>query len=646
MRVLRIALAVCVGVIAGSSAAQAQKRIALLIGNQSYTSEIGRLANPHNDIALLEKTLKELRFEVTTVRDAGLAALHQAVNAHVRRIKAAGPDAIAFTYYSGHGAADGSTNYLIPVDVKSAEDGELWDQSLRLSHITRQLKSEAGNATHFVVFDACRNVLKLYKPGTRSLVQSKGFAAVAQESGMLIAYSTAEGELASDVGQGAGPYAKMLAEEIVKPGVEAVYMFRNVQRRLRAAIGQEPYLGFNAVGDVYLAGVEAPKPPPVTAVPTPAQPQPTLSEAERAWAAAKDTTSIAVLEDFVARYKETFYAGLARARIEELKKQQVAVAPSPPAKQSGLIDQTLGIVLPKQAPPNAPVRCDGVEALVGNERRCLKPGAGKTEWFKDCPSCPEMVVAPVGRFTMGSPKDEPERGGFEDEVSVTISAPFTVGRFAVARGEFAAFVASTGHKTDGGCYIYTGSQWKQQADRDWRSPGFSQTARHPAVCVSWDDAKAYVAWLSKATGKSYRLLSRAEREYVARAGTTTPFWWGSGITPTQANYNGIAEPYKGGGTKGEFRKATVPVDGFAANPWGLYNVHGNVREWVEDCQAYKNAGNPSAGSAGNTSDCISRFLRGGSWIFEPKSLRSASGSWQLSDSRDYDLGFRIARTLD
>ena len=228
--------------------AQVEKRFALLIGNQSYGSEIGRLANPHNDVALLERTLKGLGFDVATVRDAGLATLHQAVNGYARRLQAAGANAVGFFYYSGHGAADAGTNYLIPIDVKTTETGELWDQSLRLTSITRQLKTEAGNAVHFVVFDACRNTLKLTRAGSRAVMQSKGFVPVSQESGMLIAYATAEGELASDIGQGAGPYAKVLAEEIVKPGMEAVAMFRVVQRRVRAAIKQEPYLGFNALG--------------------------------------------------------------------------------------------------------------------------------------------------------------------------------------------------------------------------------------------------------------------------------------------------------------------------------------------------------------------------------------------------------------
>ena len=267
---VRAVIAIVLLVLPASAVAQAEKRVALLIGNLGYSNEIGRLANPHNDVVLLEKALNGLGFQVTTVRDAGLAGLHQAVNAYVRRIKAAGPNAVGFFYYSGHGAADAGTNYLIPVDVKTTETGELWDQSLGLTEITSKLKTEAGNATHFVVFDACRNTLKLTRAGSRALVQSKGFVPVAQERGMLIAYATAENELASDVGSGAGPYASVLAEEIVRPGFEAVTMFRNVQRRVRMTINQEPYLGFSAMGDVYLAGapnavVEAIAAPPTVA---------------------------------------------------------------------------------------------------------------------------------------------------------------------------------------------------------------------------------------------------------------------------------------------------------------------------------------------------------------------------------------------
>jgi formylglycine-generating enzyme required for sulfatase activity len=607
-----------------ASVAHAEKRIALLISNQGYSGEIGRLANPHNDVVLLEKALKDLHFEVTTVRDAGLAALHQAVNAHARRVGAAGPSAVGFFYYSGHGAADGSTNYLIPVDVNTAETGELWDQSLQLTEITRKLRRGAGNATHFVVFDACRNTLKMRQTGSRALVQSKGFVPVSQESGMLIAYATAEGELASDVGAGAGPYAKVLAEEIVKPGVESVAMFRVVQRRVRAAISQEPYLGFNALGDVYLAGSETPKLPPVAAPQT--QPEPArLSEAAEAWDRTKDTTNVSILEVFIGRYKDTFYADLARARLEEVKKQQVAVAAPPKAPQP----VTPSPLQPAVAvTPSAPsTHCDGVLKLVGNEKLCLKSGSGKTESFKDCPLCPEMVVVPAGSFTMGSPKNEEGRSNNEDpQHKVTIRAAFAVGRFAVTFAEWDACVAA------GGCM-------HKPEDVGWGR------GKRPVINVSWDDTKAYVEWLSKTTGKTYRLLSEAEREYVTRAGTTTPFWLGSTISPSQGNYDGNYT--YGGGAKGEYRHKTMPVDSFEPNPWRLYQVHGNVWEWVEDCWHANYQGAPADGSAWVTSctEGSRRVLRGGSWYDYPQFLRAANRLGYTTGYRLFYSGFRLARAL-
>jgi len=255
-RGVRIALVLALSILAIAPAtAQGEKRIALLVGNETYAGEIDRLANPHNDVELLERALSGLGFQALTLRDAGLGDLHEALRAYARRVQSAGPNAVGFFYYSGHGASDGNTIFLIPVDVKTTETGARWDRSLRLTEVTRKLKTEAGNATHFVVFDACRNTLKLTQPGSRTIMQSKVFVPVTQENGMLIAYATAEGELASGIGAGAGPYAKALAEEIVKPVIEAVTMFRGVQLRVRAAIRQEPYLGFSALGLVYLAGV-------------------------------------------------------------------------------------------------------------------------------------------------------------------------------------------------------------------------------------------------------------------------------------------------------------------------------------------------------------------------------------------------------
>src|SRR5208283_3003244 len=179
--------------------------------------------------------------------------------------------------------------------------------------------------------------------------------------------------------------------------------------------------------------------------------------------------------------------------------------------------------------------CLAVKAAEHDPLLKLVPGSGKSLRDKlvdgkQCTFCPEMVVVPSGSFTMGSPKDEPERDPFsqgsEDQVRVSIGRPFAVGKFAVSFAEWDACAAG------GGCLLY------KPSDEDWGR------GKRPVINVNWYYAKAFAAWLSSKTGKSYRLLSEAEREYVTRAGTTTPFWWGSSITPKQADYDGSAIPYE------------------------------------------------------------------------------------------------------
>jgi formylglycine-generating enzyme required for sulfatase activity len=289
----------------------------------------------------------------------------------------------------------------------------------------------------------------------------------------------------------------------------------------------------------------------------------------------------------------------------------------------------------------------------------FRPGLGRTEWFKDydnwsIDSGPEMVLIPPGTFIMGSPENEPERQGNEGpQHKVTIGHMFAVARHGVTRKQFAAFIESSGYKAQVGSQVFDHetAKWKFDRKLTWDNTGIRQDDNHPVVCVSWNDAKAYVAWLTKVTGKAYRLLNEAEREYVARAGTTTPFWWGSAISPSQANYNPSYGPYKGGGSKGEFREKTVPVRNFAANPWGLFEVHGNVYEWCEDVWHDNYAGAPTDGSAWLAdspprADPRRRVIRGGSWSDMPQFLRSANRSTRSVDLLDPTIGFRVARTLN
>ncbi|MDS4031748.1 MAG: formylglycine-generating enzyme family protein [Candidatus Contendobacter sp.] len=220
------------------------------------------------------------------------------------------------------------------------------------------------------------------------------------------------------------------------------------------------------------------------------------------------------------------------------------------------------------------------------------------EWFRfqdrlrDGRMGPEMVVIPAGEFLMGSPADESERQASEGpQHPVAFARPFAMGRYAVTFEEYNLFCQSTGRQ--------------KSSDSSWGR------GRRPVINVSWEDAVAYCAWLSSETGAPYRLPSEAEWEYAARGVTKTAFWWGDEIDPTRANYNGN-HTYRNG-ARGEYRRRTVPVDDFQPNPFGLYQVHGNVWEWVQDSWYgdYQNA--PADGSAWEETDGGPRVLRGGSW---------------------------------
>lgn len=268
-----------------------------------------------------------------------------------------------------------------------------------------------------------------------------------------------------------------------------------------------------------------------------------------------------------------------------------------------------------EPPPPPPGKTDRAEA----------DDAG--EVFKDCAECPEMVTVPAGSFLMGSPVDEVRRVDNEGpQHRVRIGQPFAIGRFEVTFAEWDACAA------DGGCTAYTPS------DEGWGR------GSRPVINVSWDDAQAYVAWLSERTGHAYRLPSEAEWEYAARAGSLTPFHVGRTISTEQANYDGTAA-YEGG-TPGEFRQGTIEVGSLAANAWGLYDMHGNVAEWTIDCLHAGYARAPDDGSAWTTGgDCSERIHRGGSWYADPWHLRSAARQSEATETRDDGIGFRVVRAI-
>ncbi|MFO1087667.1 MAG: SUMF1/EgtB/PvdO family nonheme iron enzyme, partial [Reyranellaceae bacterium] len=281
---------------------------------------------------------------------------------------------------------------------------------------------------------------------------------------------------------------------------------------------------------------------------------------------------------------------------------------------------------------------------------------------KDCPNCPEMVSIPVGSFLMGaSPAEEdrekvPERSRNQATPlrSVRVTQPFSLARYEVTRAQYAAFVTATGHAAGAGCEAFgDDGKWGEKQGLNWRNPGFEQTDNDPVVCVSWNDAKAYVAWLSKLVGKPYRLPSEAEWEYAARAFTTTSRYWGNDRTPTcyfaNAADRTVAQKLKAAFNPDSVFQCsdsyaqTAPVGKFQANQFGLHDMLGNVWEWVEDCRNNSYDGAPWTQEAWTRGQCNTRGRRGGGWTTFHSFLRSAARSWDSVNVRSTSIGFRVAR---
>lgn len=277
-------------------------------------------------------------------------------------------------------------------------------------------------------------------------------------------------------------------------------------------------------------------------------------------------------------------------------------------------------------------------------------------------SAPAMVVLPLGSFQMGSPVSERGHASAEQpQHQVDIAQGFAMARSEVTVGQFREFVRASGYVPDsqklGGASVYDESSGRMQVrpSAGWQDDYTGKRARDddPVVNVSWNDAHAYAQWLSQRTGKNYRLPSEAEFEYAARGGTTTPYWWGGG-TPTR-----LVENLTGSGDRSPSHRSwsnafrgyddgywgPAPVMSFVANPFGLYDIDGNVSEWVADCWHENYTRAPRDGSAWVNPGCEQRVIRGGSWGSAPDQDRSAFRQAAAANARSGRVGFRVAREL-
>lgn len=279
--------------------------------------------------------------------------------------------------------------------------------------------------------------------------------------------------------------------------------------------------------------------------------------------------------------------------------------------------------------------------------------------YRDCSECPVMVVLPSGQFEMGPRPGEEDgelimddwRGAAGLQRRVRIQSDFAVSQFPITRGEFRAFAGEVGFVPDAGCVHFDGRSWRQDSRWNWDRTSFGQSDDHPVVCVSWYDAHRYAAWLSQRTGHEYRLLTESEWEYAARAGTDTRRYWGDDQDHIEqcVHANGADRRYlelypqdsTANSACDDGYAYTAPVGSFTPNAFGLYDMLGNVNQWISDCFDGQVSG-PDHPAAVN---CGMRVLRGGAWSDPAWAVRAADRYRDLPTTRCMGIGFRIARTL-
>jgi formylglycine-generating enzyme required for sulfatase activity len=605
--------------------AYAEKRVALVIGNERYANlgSSEQLQKAVNDARAVGGALRSIGFEVISGENLGRRALLGKLGELVQRLE---PGDTAFFFFSGHGVALDGVNYILPADVPDVSaDTTLKREALDEPYIVGEMTAR-GVRVAVVVLDACRTN-PFARPGGKGVGVVKGLAPAPQAQGIFSLYAAASGQAALDRLYDGDPdqnsvFSRVLVPLLKKPGIDLrdlAFEVRQEVARIARTAGhdQRPEDRDGTTGGrIYLAGL-----PPAAVQPFPAPP-----DAGTVWHAVQNTTSLTTLDDYIAQFgKDPVYGLMARARREQLAKELAAGKES--AKPAGGTPTAVAMTERPAVPADgacgvtSTVRC---APLAAERESALKPKDG----FRECDTCPEMVVVPAGSFTMGSP--EKEEGRVPDEGpqhEVKIARPFAVGKLHVTVDQYREFVGDTGYEKLRECH--------------WSSPGFAQDGTHPVVCVTWEDAKAYAEWLAKKTGKPYRLLSEAEFEYAAR-GRTSPsiyprFWFGNDENVFCQYGNG--NPCKVGGTS--------PAGKYKPNAFGLYDMAGNAWQWTEDCWHESYGGAPTDGSARTPSiRCKSRVVRGGGWAYYPGYLRAARRSTYFDTYSINWVGFRVARSVN
>ena len=577
---------------------EAEEKVALVVGVGDYPthSGLGRLNYADDDAQVIGRQLELLGYRVKVLRNAEATkgAILNLLN-QLGQVLDPGEGTFLF-YFSGHGFAQNKTNYLAtyettPSTVKSS--------GLALNQVLEKIKA-MGAKRQLLLIDACRNDPS--KPGTKSVSGGSSFVKFNMAEGSKILFSTKFGGVSyetSDLGGGRGVFSHYVLEGlkgsaktdlgyITFDSLSEYVTDRVLDYGFKTDRIQKPFVGGESMGDFLLANVG-----------TPSSIEPKPEALSNSFLTVKTTP------------------GNAQIRILNIGPRYVAGMPLKPGRYH------LEVSAKDYETERWWVNLTSGEQTIYKEllsmsTEQLKVGNVFQDPFKDGTLGPEMVVIPSGSFMMGSPENEPDRNSAESpQHRVRIANSFALGKYELTFAEYDQFAEATGRK--------------KPDDEGWGR------GNRPVINVNWKDAQAYLKWLSEETGKRYRLPSEAEWEYAARAGTTTKYSWGNEVGQNRAHCNRCGSEWD--------NKKTALVGSFEPNPFGLYDIHGNVYEWVEDCMndSYHNA--PVDGKAWLTGVCKWRVIRGGAWLFKAQALRSAHRNAGDIGARDNGIGFRIAREL-
>lgn len=578
-----------------------QKRTALVIGNGDY-AVARKLSNPVNDADDMAKTLSQLGFEVISGTNLSLRQMNDKVREFGDKLKKNG--GVGLFYYAGHGIQVGGKNFLIPVEAEIPREDEVDFNALNLDQILRKMAT-ANNGLNIVILDACRN-----NPFARSWsrdIGSDGLAQVSAPTGTFIAYATSPDHAASDGTGRNGLYTTELLKYIRQPNLKIEEAFKEVRKAVDRVSGgkQIPWDSSSLRGEFYFnPGAKTNSQSTSTAG------NDSIKREQDAWDLIENSTDPQDFRIFLEEFPGGENSALARIKLKRLEARQKASngASNPLSENSGSVS-------------------------VKTSKDLVKAGTIRKNSIGM-----ELVYIPSGEFLMGSTEadisevvNDTKRynkgvkpAWFANETPprrVAIKEGFWIGKYEITQG-----------------------QWKAVMGKNLSS--FDDCGDNcPVEQVSWIHAKEFIARLNaKNDGFEYRLPSEAEWEYAARAGTTTAFAFGDGLSSEQANFNG-SQPFGNGGA-GVFLKRPAPVGSYQPNAWGLHDMYGNVAEWCEDIYSSSYNNLPTDGSANvNLGSPSYRVLRGGSWGSFAFACRSAARLSRAPTTRDDGFGFRIAARL-